>query len=77
MTYIIVFTIILTIVSFIFDKKKTWKGIKRGVKQFINILPTLLSVIILISVVLYFISDDVLTEYLGSGAGITAYFSAG
>ena len=77
MTYIIITTIALTIVSFFFDKKKTWKGIKKGAKQFLNILPTLLSVIILISVVLYFISDDVLTEYLGSGAGITAYFSAG
>ncbi len=77
MSYIIILTAFLTLVSFIFDKKKTWKGIKKGAKQFINILPTLLSVIILISVVLYFISDDVLTEYLGSGAGITAYFSAG
>ncbi len=77
MIYIILLTVLLTLVSFIFDKKKTLKGIKKGAKQFINILPTLLSVIILISVVLYFISDDVLTEYLGSDAGITAYFSAG
>ncbi len=77
MYYIIIFTAILTLISFIFDKKKTWKGIKKGAKQFINILPTLLSVIILISIVLYFVSDNVLTEYLGAGAGIAAYFSAG
>ena len=77
MYYIIIITAVLTLVSFFFDKKKTWKGIKKGAKQFINILPTLLSVIILISIVLYFISDKVLTEYLGSDAGITAYFSAG
>jgi len=77
MTYIIVLTVILTLISLAFDKKKTWKGIKKGAKQFINILPTLLSVIILISTVLYFVSDDVLMKYLGADAGIGAYFSAG
>ena len=76
MTYIIILTIILTLISFIFDKEKTWKGIKIGAKQFINILPTLLSVIILISIVLYFVSDKVMMEYLGADAGIGAYFSA-
>ncbi len=77
MYYIIILTAILTLISFFFDKKKTWKGIKKGAKQFINILPTLLSVIILISIVLYFVSDKVLMEYLGAEAGIAAYFSAG
>ena len=77
MTYIIILTAILTLVSFLFDKKKTLKGIKKGAKQFINILPTLLSVIILISIVLYFVSDKVLMQYLGADAGLTAYFSAG
>lgn len=76
MIYIIILTILLTIVSFFFDSKKTLKGIKKGLKQFINILPALLSVIILISIVLYFISDKILTEYLGDKAGIGAYFSA-
>ncbi len=77
MIYIIILTAILTLVSFIFDKKKTLKGIKKGAKQFINILPTLLSVIILISIILYFVSDKVLMQYLGADAGLTAYFSAG
>ena len=76
MIYIIILTFLLTFISFVFDKKKTWKGIKKGVMQFVNILPTLLSVIILISIVLYFISDKVLMEYLGADAGIGAYFSA-
>ncbi len=77
MIYIVILTVLLSTVSFILDKKKTWKGIKKGMMQFINILPTLLSVIILISIVLYFISDEVLMHYLGSDAGIAAYFSAG
>ncbi len=77
MIYIIVVTVLLTLISFAFDKKKTIKGIKKGAKQFINILPTLLSVIILISIVLYFVTDEVLMQYLGADAGIGAYFSAG
>ena len=77
MIYIIILTAISTLVSFLFDKKKTWKGIKKGAKQFVNVLPTLLSVIVLISIVLYFVSDDVLMKYLGADAGLTAYFSAG
>ena len=77
MIYIVVLTVLLTLISFVFDKKKTLKGIKKGAKQFINILPTLLSVIILISIVLYFVTDEVLMQYLGADAGIGAYFSAG
>jgi len=73
---IIILTAILTIISFVFDKKKTLKGIKKGAKMFLNILPTLLSVIILVSVVLYFVSDKVLMEYLGKDAGLGAYISA-
>jgi len=44
--------------------------------MFIKILPTLLSVIIIVSVVLYLVSDEVLIEYLGNEAGLGAYISA-
>jgi len=76
MISIIILTIVLTIISFIFDKKKTIKGIKKGTMMFLKILPTLLSVIILVSVVLFFVSDKILIEYLGKDAGIGAYISA-
>ena len=76
MVPIIILTAILTIISFVFDKKKTMKGIKKGTMMFLKILPTLLSVIILVSVVLYFVSDEVLMEYLGKDAGLGAYLSA-
>lgn len=44
--------------------------------MFLKILPTLLSVIILVSVVLYFVSDKFIVEHLGSDAGFAAYISA-
>ena len=71
-----IFTAALVIISFIVDRKKTIKGIQKGLKQFLKILPTLLSVIIIISVVLFFVSDKLLMEYLGKEAGIGAYISA-
>jgi len=76
MIAIIILTVILTIISFFFDRKKTLKGIKKGTMMFLKILPTLMSVIILVSVVLYFVSDKVLIEYLGKDAGLGAYISA-
>ncbi len=60
-------------ISFVFDKQKTLKGIKKGLMMFVKILPTLLSVIILVSVVLYFTTDEFLIKYLGKDAGIGAY----
>ena len=76
MMTMIILIAVLTFVSFMVDRKKTIKGIKKGLKQFINILPTLLSVIIAISIVLYFVSDDFLMESLGEKAGWEAYLSA-
>jgi uncharacterized membrane protein YraQ (UPF0718 family) len=70
---VIILTIVLTAISFVFDRKKTFKGIKIGLKMFTKILPTLLSVIILVSVVLYFTSDEFLMNYLGEKAGLEAY----
>ena len=73
---IIILTVVLTGISFIADRKKTFKGIKKGIMMFLKILPTLLSVIILVSVVLYFVSDKFIIEYLGNDAGFGAYVSA-
>jgi uncharacterized membrane protein YraQ (UPF0718 family) len=73
---IVIAATVVTIISFLFDKNKTLQGIKRGALMFLKILPVLLSVMILISVALYFVSSDTLTAYLGNKAGVWAYASA-
>ena len=73
---ILILTAVLWILSFLFNQKKTIEGTLKGLKQFIRILPTLLSVLIIISIVLFFISDELLMEYLGKQAGVGAYVSA-
>lgn len=72
----IIITAMFVIISFIVDWQKTIIGIKKGLIQFIKILPTLLSVIVFVSIVLYFVSDELLMEYLGENAGWKAYISA-
>ncbi|NOZ46340.1 MAG: hypothetical protein GXO79_06120 [Chlorobi bacterium] len=76
MISMIILISILTVISFVLDKKKTLKGIKKGIMMFVKIIPTLLSVIILVSIVLYFTTNDILIKYLGNEAGIEAYVFA-
>lgn len=76
MKILVIFTLIVSVISFIFDREKTIKGIKKGMKQFFNLLPTLLSILAIISVILYFVSNEFIVEHLGDDAGFFAYISA-
>ncbi|MBS3775664.1 MAG: permease [Bacteroidales bacterium] len=76
MTILFVITGILLLVSFIASKKKTLDGLKKGAMQFLKLLPTLLTVIILVSVALFFIPEKVLLTYFGDQAGMLGYLSA-
>ena len=62
-------TSILLMLSLLADPRKTVLGIKRGLQMFLNILPALLNVLILVSVFLYVVPGPVLTRWLGRGTG--------
>jgi len=76
MTGFSVFIAIMILVSLLADRKRTWDGIKKGVNMFVNILPTLLTVMVLMAVCLYFIPASVIREYLGEHAGVGGFFIA-
>jgi len=76
MTLLIIITAISLILSVIFDVKKTISAIKSGLLLFVKILPTILSVIIIISIVLYFTPQELLLKYFGKDTGIWGYFMA-
>ncbi|MDZ7739668.1 MAG: permease [Bacteroidales bacterium] len=76
MTILFVITGLLLLVSFIADKERTLNGLKKGAIQFLRLLPTLLTVIILVSVAMFFIPEKVLLTYFGDQAGIFGYLSA-
>lgn len=76
MEVLTVITIIVIAYSFFADRRKTWLGIKRGMIMFINILPIILVIIILISALLYFLPNEIIVHYLGKGAGPLSYIIA-
>ncbi len=57
------------IFSFLFDRKKTLLGIKKGLNMFLNLLPMLLNVLILVSIFLYLLPKEVLIQWLGKESG--------
>ena len=69
-------TIILLALSFYFDRRKTLAGLKKGGMMFLNILPAMLGVLVLVSVFLYIVPASVLTDWLGRGTGWTGIAGA-
>ena len=69
-------TIVLLMISFFSDRKKTIAGIKRGFKMFLGILPTMLNVLILVSIFLFLVPKETLIKLLGKGSGITGFMIA-
>ena len=69
-------TIVLLMISFFSDRKKTIAGIKRGFKMFLGILPTMLNVLILVSIFLFLVPKETLIKLLGKGSGITGVMIA-
>jgi uncharacterized membrane protein YraQ (UPF0718 family) len=76
MEILAVLTVVCIILSLIYNKQKTFIGLKKGLIMFINLLPVILVVIIIISVVLYFLPDEIIVKYLGEDAGVLSYFAA-
>lgn len=64
MKYLYIFTVLMLIISFVKDKKKTLQGIKLGLNKFNKILPSYLVMLIVISLILL-ISQKFIVQYLG------------
>ena len=60
------------LVSLIVSREKTIRSLKIAARRFIRILPAFLLMIVLISIVLYLIPDEVISRYLGSDNKFTA-----
>jgi uncharacterized membrane protein YraQ (UPF0718 family) len=69
-------TAAVLVLSFLTDRGKTMAGLKKGARMFLNILPALLTVLILVSVFLYAVPAPVLNVWLGQGTGWAGVFSA-
>jgi uncharacterized membrane protein YraQ (UPF0718 family) len=70
MQILIFISVVCLILSLAVDQKKTFEGIKRGAVMFLNLLPALLIVLILVSVFLYLVPDKTIVKLLGAKSGV-------
>ncbi len=71
-----IFTGLCIIVSLMVNSQKTWAGIKKGVLMFLRLLPTLILMLVLVSVVLFLFPEEKLAKYMGEGSGIAGWVTA-
>ena len=70
MQILIFISVVCLILSLAVDQRKTFEGIKRGAGMFMNLLPALLTVLILVSVFLYLVPDKTIIKLLGAKSGV-------
>lgn len=66
MNYLYITTGLALLISVIADRNKTLTAIKISCKKLVNILPAFLTMLILVSIVLFLIPDKVISNYLGN-----------
>ena len=64
------------VTSFIASRQKTREALRIAVRRFVNILPAFLMMLILVSIVLFLVPDEVIVRYLGADARYVAVLSA-
>ena len=73
MKFLLALTIIFLTISFLISKSKTIDGVKKGIKMFLGLLPTVLNVLILVSVFLYLVPEETLANLLGKNSGALGF----
>ncbi len=71
MYYLYSITGLALLISVIIDRKKTIAAVKVSYKKFVNILPAFLIMLIFVSLVLFFVPDKMISNYLGSNDKFT------
>ena len=65
MYWLYIITGLALVISLIVSREKTLKALRISVKRFLNILPAFLMMLILVSIVLFLVPDEVILNYLG------------
>jgi len=76
MYFIYFVTAVALFISIIADRKKTATALKIAGKKFYKILPALLLMLILMSVVLSYVPDSIISKYLGARNKPVSFFLA-
>ncbi|MEA3424171.1 MAG: hypothetical protein U9Q80_10325 [Bacillota bacterium] len=76
LTFLYSLTMIMLIISFLSDSQKTKKALKIGAKKLWKITPPFVSIIVVISIVLYLVPNEMIVDYLGAAKSYFAIFTA-
>ncbi len=76
MYYLIIISGLALAISFFFSRENTFRAVKIAVRRFINILPVFLIMLILVSVVLFFVPDETIIRYLGTDNPFSSFVFA-
>ena len=76
MRVMVMTTIGAVFASLLFDRKRTWAGIRKGVRMFLGILPDLLIVLVAAAVLLALTPESVIIRLLGRGSGAAGIATA-
>jgi uncharacterized membrane protein YraQ (UPF0718 family) len=76
MYYLYILTLLALLISVFESVDKTSKAVKIALKKFINILPAFLSMLILVSIILFLIPDKIILKYLGDNNKIVGIMLA-
>lgn len=68
----IIFVMVIFLVLFIKDRRKTMKGLKIGIKKLLKIIPVFLLLLVFISIVLTLMPEDLISRYLSGSDGYLA-----
>jgi uncharacterized membrane protein YraQ (UPF0718 family) len=63
--YLYIIAGLAVLASFLANRKKTLSALKIAAKRSVKILPAFLTMIILVSIVLFLVPDEVISKYLG------------
>ena len=76
MYYLYIVTGLAVLISLVVNREKTLRAVKIAVKRFVNILPAFLIMLVLVSIVLFLLPDEVISNYLGSNNKFTGVLFA-
>lgn len=68
-------TAILLVISFLKDKSKTVKGIKKGTKSFLKLMPVLIPTFMFIGILLAVVTPEFISRLLGEESGLLGIIS--
>ncbi len=68
-----IITMILLVLSLFKSKEKTIKGLKKGAKTFIKLMPVLLPLFLFIGILLAVVTPDFISSILGEDSGFVGY----